>query len=438
MKLWQKDGTNTLESVETFTVGRDREFDALLAVHDLTGTCAHVQMLQEAGLLTEAEYILLRKELEELLAEARAGRLLIDAQCEDIHSQIEMMLTKKIGEAGKKIHTGRSRNDQIALDIKLYLREELQQLKELICSLFDTLQSLSEQHKDKLMPGYTHLQLGMPSSFGLWFGAYAEALSDDLQMLVSVYQLVNKNPLGSGAGYGSSLPLNRTRTTELLGFADLHYNSIYAQMSRGKTERVFASGMAQVAATLSRLSMDICLYSGEDYGFLQLPERFTTGSSIMPHKKNPDVFELIRGKCNRIQALPNEFTLLLSNLPSGYHREMQLTKEMLFPAISDLKSCLHMMLAALPETQIREGILESEKYALLFTVERVNELIAAGLPFRDAYRQVGNEVQQGRFHVSKRNLQHTHEGSMGNLCTEAIRKNFYTVAAGIPGIPENL
>lgn len=438
MKLWQKDGTHTLESVEAFTVGRDREFDALLAVHDLIGTCAHIQMLQETGLLPEQEYLLLRKELEELLAEARAGKLLIDDECEDIHSQIEMMLTKKVGEAGKKIHTGRSRNDQIAVDIKLFLREELHQLKELICRLFDVLQSLSEQHKNTLMPGYTHLQIGMPSSFGLWFGAYAEALSDDLQMLVSVYQLVNKNPLGSGAGYGSSLPLNRIRTTELLGFADLHYNSIYAQMSRGKTERVFASGMAQLAATLSRLSMDICLYSGQDYGFLQLPDRFTTGSSIMPHKKNPDVFELIRGKCNRIQALPNEFSLLLSNLPTGYHREMQLTKEMLFPAISDLKSCLHMMLAALPEMLIKKEILESEKYALLFTVERVNELIAAGLPFRDAYRQVGNDVQQGRFHVTERCVQHTHEGSIGNLCTEAIHRNFYRIAADIPDIPKNL
>lgn len=432
MKLWKKEGTQTLKSIEAFTIGRDREFDLLLAKHDIIGTCAHVQMLHEVGLIGTSDFQALSVELKKLLAEAEAGKIQIDENCEDIHSQIEMMLTQRIGDAGKKIHTGRSRNDQIAVDIKLYLREELQELKRLICELFDVLLALSEQHKDTLMPGYTHLQIGMPSSFGLWFGAYAEALTDDLQILVSVYQLVNKNPLGSGAGYGSSLPLNRSRTTELLGFDQLHYNSIYAQMSRGKTEKVFASGIGLVAATLARLSMDICLYSGQDYNFIRLPDRFTTGSSIMPHKKNPDVFELIRGKCNRIQALPNEFALLLANLPSGYHRELQLSKEMLFPAIAELKSCLQMAILSLPEIQVKTELLESEKYALLFTVERVHTLIAKGIPFREAYQQVGNEVQLGKFEAASRTILHTHEGSIGNLCNEAIRDNFYKVAAQIP------
>lgn len=432
MKLWQKEGISTLQTVETFTVGRDREFDNLLAKYDITGTLAHIQMLHEVGLLSNDDFVAANSELQHLLAEAEAGQLRVDDQCEDIHSQIELMLTQKIGEAGKKIHTGRSRNDQVALDIKLYLRDEVKQVRKLVSRLFDILQSLSEKYKTHLMPGYTHLQIGMPSSFGLWLGAYAESLSDDLQLLYAAYKLVNKNPLGSGAGYGSSLPLNRRRTTELLGFDDLHYNSIYAQMSRGKTERTVATAIAAIAATLGRLSMDVCLYSGQDYGFLRLPGIYTTGSSIMPHKKNPDIFELIRGKCNRIQSVPNEFALLLANLPSGYHRELQLTKEILFPAIQELKACLDVAADALPQLWVAPDLLESEKYEALFTVERVNELIATGVPFRDAYRMVAQEVEKGQFRAQSKSVNHTHEGSIGNLCTKEIKQCFDTVANQIP------
>jgi argininosuccinate lyase len=432
MKLWQKEGVDTLQSIETFTVGSDREFDLLLAGCDIIGTLAHIQMLQECGLLPLDEFELADRELRLLLSDVANGSMRIDDNCEDIHSQIEMMLTQRIGSVGKKIHTGRSRNDQIAVDIKLYLRNEIILIKHQVRELFDILQSLSEHYKNELMPGYTHLQIAMPSSFGLWFGAYAEALVDDMQLLGSVYQMVNKNPLGSAAGFGSSLPLNRMRTTELLGFEDLHYNSIYAQMSRGKTERFVANGLANLAATLAKLSMDICLYSGQDYQFLELPTEYTTGSSIMPHKKNPDVFELIRGKCNRIQALPNEFALLLTNLPAGYHRELQLTKEMLFPAIASFRQCLAMAIVAIPGIRISRNLLSSEKYTPLFTVEKVNELITGGIPFREAYQQIGAQVASGNFIFSGRELKHTHEGSISNLCTEQIRENFRRAAAQIP------
>ncbi|GAA4454851.1 argininosuccinate lyase [Rurimicrobium arvi] len=429
MKLWQKDNTETVAQIEQFTVGRDREFDLQMAAFDVQGTLAHIRMLHECGLLETQDFLLAGQALSEIAQEIAAGNFSIEKDCEDIHSQIEWMLTQRIGEAGKKIHTGRSRNDQVAVDIKLYLRQALLEIKALSTQLFETLQQQSETYKEVLMPGYTHLQVAMPSSFGLWLGAYAEALSDDMLLLLAAYRITNKNPLGSGAGYGSSLPLNRTRTTELLGFDDLHYNSIYAQMSRGKTEKTVSVAIAAIAATLGRLSMDICLYAGQDYGFIGFPDAYTTGSSIMPHKKNPDVFELIRGKCNRIQALPNEFSLLLANLPSGYHREMQLTKEMLFPAIQELRSCMEAAILLLSHMLVTTGILEAPKYAYLFTVERVNELMMSGIPFRDAYKMVGQEVEQGTFQPGNRTVKHTHEGSIGNLCNEQIKAAFIKTTA---------
>jgi argininosuccinate lyase len=340
---------------------------------------------------------------------------------EDVHSQVELMLTQRIGEAGKMIHSGRSRNDQVAVDIKLYLRSEILAIKEASKKLFDLLIALSEKHKAVLLPGYTHLQIAMPSSFGLWLGAYAEGLVDDLDMLSSAYYVANKNPLGSGAGYGSSFPLNRTRTTEILQFGTLNWNAVYAQMSRGKTERIVGQGIGNIAATLSRLAMDCCLYINQNFGFISFPTELTTGSSIMPHKKNPDVFELIRAKCNRIQSVPNELTLLVNNLPSGYHRDLQLTKEILFPAIEELKACLEMMHLMLSNMSVKEGILDDEKYRYLFSVEAVNELVNKGIPFREAYKQVGNEIEEGKFNFDyKKQLHHTHEGSLGNLCNDKI------------------
>jgi argininosuccinate lyase len=421
MKLWQKENTKVSQKILDFTVGRDREFDLLLAKYDVLGSLAHTAMLCEVGLLPEDEYQSVKTELETILASIDNNEFAIDEACEDIHSQIEMMLTERIGEAGKKIHTGRSRNDQVAVDIKLYLRTEIIEMKELVLQLFQTLQCLSEQHKDTLMPGYTHLQIAMPSSFGLWFGAYAESLVDDMEMLAAAYHVVNKNPLGSGAGYGSSFPLNRETTTKLLQFDTLNYNSIYAQMSRGKSEKILAMAMSSIAATLSRLAIDVCLFMSQNFGFISFPSDITTGSSIMPHKKNPDVFELIRAKCNRIQALPNELTLLISNLPSGYHRDLQLTKEILFPAIESLKSCLDIAVTTLQQVIVNENILDDEKYKYLFTVEKINELVNEGHSFRDAYKQVGNAVEAGVFNYNGE-LQHTHQGSVGNLCNEQIRK----------------
>ncbi|HET9279323.1 MAG TPA: argininosuccinate lyase, partial [Flavitalea sp.] len=359
--------------------------------------------------------------LEEILREIHDSKFVIEDGVEDVHSQVEYLLTKRIGEAGKKIHSGRSRNDQVAVDIKLYLRAELLKLKEAVKDLFDLLIVLSEKHKDRLLPGYTHLQIAMPSSFGLWFGAYAESLVDDMELLAAAYSVTNKNPLGSGAGYGSSFPLDRKLTTELLNFETLNHNSVYAQMSRGKTEKIVSMGMSSVAATLSRLAMDCCLYINQNFGFISFPSELTTGSSIMPHKKNPDVFELIRAKCNRIQSTPNELALLINNLPSGYHRDLQLTKEVLFPAIETLKSCIQMTRLMLENIEVRDHILDDEKYRYLFSVEAVNELVNKGVPFREAYQQVGNQIETNNFNFDyKKQLHHTHEGSIGNLCNDEI------------------
>jgi len=393
------------------------------------GSLAHVAMLAQVGLLPVDEYELLKKELEQILNDIENNNFSIREGVEDIHSQIELMLTERLGDAGKKIHSGRSRNDQVAVDLKLYLRAELLEIRQATLELFDLLLHLSEVHKDKLLPGYTHLQLAMPSSFGLWFGAYAESLTDDMSLLAAAYQMTDKNPLGSGAGYGSSMPLDRTLTTNLLHFGGLHYNSVYAQMSRGKTERFVAMALSTIAATLSRMSMDACLYMNQNFGFISFPDSLTTGSSIMPHKKNPDVFELIRGKCNRIQATPNELTLLTNNLPSGYHREMQLTKEIIFPAIEEIKACLQMMCLMLSNITVKDNILSDERYKYLFTVEKVNDLVNRGTPFRDAYRQVAEEVDNGTFQYTGA-LHHTHEGSIGNLCTQAIRERMESSAKG--------
>jgi argininosuccinate lyase len=419
MKLWEKEGVAVSDRILEFTVGRDREFDMQLAKYDVQGSIAHVTMLCSVGLLQKDEYVHIEAELHNILHTIESGNFVIDESSEDIHSQIEQMLTERIGEAGKKIHTGRSRNDQVAVDIKLYLRSELHIIKSLVRQLFDQLIKLSNEHADVLMPGYTHLQVAMPSSFGLWFGAYAESLVDDMEILLAARKVVNKNPLGSGAGYGSSFPLNREMTTELLNFDTLNYNSIYAQMARGKTEKIVAQALSNIAATLSRFSMDVCLYMSQNFGFISFPAHLTTGSSIMPHKKNPDVFELIRAKCNRIQALPNEMTLLLNNLPSGYHRDMQLTKEILFPAINDMKACLEIMPLMLNEVEVNDSILNDEKYRHLFTVERINELVNQGVPFRDAYKMVSIEVEAGNFQYES-SLNHKHAGSIGNLCNEQI------------------
>ena len=421
MKLWQKDSTVTSDQIQQFTVGKDKEFDVLLAKYDVQGSLAHTAMLEKVGLLPTEEYNAIKKELEAIHADIEAGRFVMRDDVEDIHSQIEEMLTEKLGDAGKKIHSGRSRNDQVAVDLKLYLRAQVKEVKDAVVSLFGLLQKLSEEHKDKLLPGYTHLQLAMPSSFGLWFGCYAESLVDDMGLLAAAYDVANKNPLGSGAGYGSSFPLDRALTTELLGFQSMHYNSVYAQMSRGKTERFVAVALSSIAATLSRMSMDVCLYMNQNFGFVSFPDDLTTGSSIMPHKKNPDVFELIRAKCNRIQATPNELTLLTNNLPSGYHRDMQLTKEILFPAIEDIKACLGMAVLMLSNIRVKDGLLNDERYKYLFTVEQVNDLVNKGVPFRDAYKQVGNDVANGSFEYSGA-VQHTHEGSIGNLCNAEIKQ----------------
>jgi len=422
MKLWQKDNTDTAQLVEQFTVGKDRDFDLLLAAYDVQGSIAHTEMLSQTGLLTTEEKELIHGELRLIARQIEAGSFTIEPDVEDIHSQVELMLTRKIGDAGKKIHSGRSRNDQVAVDIKLYLKQAILDIKSATVSFFGNLTELSERYKNDLLPGYTHLQVAMPSSFGLWFGAYAESLADDMELLLAAYRITDKNPLGSGAGYGSSFPLSRTTTTTLLGFGDLHYNSVYAQMSRGKTEKFVATAVAGIAATLARLSMDVCLFMNQNFGFISFPASLTTGSSIMPHKKNPDIFELVRGKCNRLQSLPNELSLLLANLPSGYHRELQLTKEILFPGITTLMDCIQILNYALPQVQVRKHILDEEKYKYLFTVEAVNDLVNKGHSFRDAYRSVGNAVEQGTFSYAAFDIsRHSHEGSMGNLCNDKIR-----------------
>lgn len=430
MKLWQKENTSVSELIEKFTVGRDKEFDQLLAKYDVQGSIAHVTMLAEVGLMTKAESDKAVIALKDILKEINESKFRIEENVEDVHSQVELILTQRIGDIGKKIHSGRSRNDQVAVDIKLYLKDEITKVKVEVEELFDLLIQQSEKYKEKLLPGYTHLQIGMPSSFGLWFGAYAESLVDDLEVLAASYNVTNKNPLGSGAGYGSSFPLNRLRTTELLEFASPNYNSVYAQMSRGKTEKILSMGLSCIAATLSKLSMDCCLYLTQNFGFISFPSDLTTGSSIMPHKKNPDVFELIRAKCNRIQSIPNELVLLLNNLPSGYHRDLQLTKEILFPAIEELKACLQLAKLMLSNIEVRDNILEDEKYKYLFSVEAVNELVNKGIPFREAYKQVGNEIEKGEFNFDlSKGLHHTHVGSIGNLGNPEIRIAFNKVLA---------
>lgn len=428
MKLWQKENTSVSELIEKFTVGRDKEFDLLLAKYDVQGSIAHVTMLGEVGLMTKEEASRAVEALKQIEEEILDSKFEIRNDVEDVHSQVEFLLTERIGEIGKKIHSGRSRNDQVAVDIKLYLKAEVETVKNEVKQLFDLLVDQSEKHKDKLLPGYTHLQIAMPSSFGLWFGAYAESFVDDLEVLAAGYKVANKNPLGSGAGYGSSFPLNRTLTTQQLNFSTLNYNSVYAQMSRGKTEKIISMGLSCIAATLSKLSMDCCLYLNQNFGFISFPTELTTGSSIMPHKKNPDVFELIRAKCNRIQSIPNELTLLLNNLPSGYHRDLQLTKEILFPAIEELKACLQLARLMLSNIEIKDNVLADEKYKYLFSVEAVNELVNKGISFREAYQQVGNQIEKSRFNFDfSKGLHHTHEGSIGNLCNDEIIKQMKMV-----------
>lgn len=426
-KLWDK-GIETNKLVEQFTVGLDRQMDLYLAPFDVLGTMAHITMLQSIGLLEKSELDTLLAELKKIYAIAEAGNLKIEDDVEDIHSQVELMLTRTLGDMGKKVHSGRSRNDQVLVDMKLYLRHEVKQIFGLVSNLYNTLISLSNKHKDDLMPGYTHLQVAMPSSFGLWFGAYAESLTDDLRLLSAAYQIINQNPLGSAAGYGSSFPLNRTMTTKLLGFSDLNYNVVYAQMGRGKTEQNLSFAMAALAQTLSRMAMDMCMYNSQDLGFVHIPDEFTTGSSIMPHKKNPDVWELVRGKCNRIKALPTDLTLTISNLPSGYHRDLQLLKEQIIPVITDLKDCLILAELMLKNTEIKKDIMSAQKYQLAFSVEVVNKLVLSGVPFRDAYKQVAYDIKEDKF-KPETNIHHTHEGSIGNLCNDQIDRKFAEVSA---------
>jgi argininosuccinate lyase len=421
-KLWQKNNAPSGDGgvVEKFTVGNDRAMDLYLAAFDVLGSLAHTQMLQTIGLLTKDEMDQLHAALKDIYKKIQQGDFVLQDNVEDIHSQVELLLTEKLGDTGKKIHSARSRNDQVLVDVKLFLRHELQELVKAIQPLFELLQAQSEKYKNDLLPGYTHLQLAMPSSFGLWFGAYAESLVDDINLLKAAYEVVNKNPLGSAAGYGSSFPINRTLTTQLLGFDDLNYNVVYAQMGRGKAERVVAMAMANIADTLSRLSMDACLFLNQNFGFISFPQELTTGSSIMPHKKNPDVFELIRSYCNRIKALPNEIMLMTTNLPSGYHRDLQLLKEHLFPSFVVLKNCIEMASLMLSNIEVKKDILQDERYKYLFSVEEVNKLVLQGLPFRDAYKKVGLAIEANKFQYSTA-VHHTHEGSIGHLCTEEIR-----------------
>ncbi|WP_254413090.1 argininosuccinate lyase [Dyadobacter diqingensis] len=420
MKLWQKENTVTSEKIERFTVGRDREMDLHLAEFDVLGNLAHAIMLETIGLLTADDLSALKTELHAIYEQIQQGDFTIEDGVEDVHSQVELMLTRKLGDIGKKIHSGRSRNDQVLVDMKLYTRDRLFQVVEATEKLFSVLISQSEKHKNDLLPGYTHLQIAMPSSFGLWFGAYAEALIDDVVQLNAAYRLANRNPLGSGAGYGSSFPLNRTLTTALLGFEGMHHNVVYAQMSRGRTEQAALTAISSLAATVSRLAMDVCLYNSQNFSFIVLPDDLTTGSSIMPHKKNPDVAELLRAKTNRMKALPMEVTMVLSNLPSGYHRDMQLLKEILMPAFDEILDCLDVATFMLENIKVKENLLDDTKYDLLFSVERVNELVINGVPFRDAYRQVGAEIGDGSY-VAPRELKHTHEGSIGNLQNDLIQ-----------------
>lgn len=427
MKIWQKN-INVDSFVESFTVGRDREMDMQLAGADVLGSLAHTRMLNSIGLMTDEDLSLVQQELKNIYQEVLEGKFQIEDSVEDVHSQVEMMLTQRIGEAGKKIHSGRSRNDQVLVDLKLYFRSEIHSLFNNTEILFDELIKLSEQYKNVLMPGYTHLQIAMPSSFGLWFGAYAESLVDDLHMLKAAWSVCNKNPLGSAAGYGSSFPLNRTMTTQLLGFEDLNYNVVYAQMGRGKTERILAQAMSSIAATLAKFAMDVTLFINQNFGFISFPAYLTTGSSIMPHKKNPDVFELIRSRCNKIQALPTEIAMMTTNLPVGYHRDLQLLKENLFPAFQSLNDCLEIATFMLENIEIKSNILKDPKYDYLFSVEVVNNEVLKGIPFREAYKNIGLAIEDGSFQPSKE-VNHTHEGSIGNLCNDQIKRMFAEVKA---------
>ncbi len=423
-KLWQKNN-QVAAAVEKFTIGNDQAMDQYLAAYDVLGSLAHTTMLSEVGLLTKDELSQIKKALVDIYKTIQVGNFTLAPGVEDIHSQVEIVLTEKLGDIGKKIHSARSRNDQVLVDIKLFMRAEIISLSEAIQGFFTLLQAKSEAHKDDLLPGYTHLQLAMPSSFGLWFGAYAESLVDDMTMLQAAYKVVNKNPLGSAAGYGSSFPINRTRTTELLGFDTLNFNVVYAQMGRGKAERVISMAMANIADTLARLSMDACLFMNQNFGFISFPESLTTGSSIMPHKKNPDVFELIRSYCNRIKALPNEIMMMTTNLPAGYHRDLQLLKEHLFPAFEQLRNCIAMASLMIENIEVKKDLLEDPKYQYLFSVEEVNKLVNSGMPFRDAYKKIGLDIEAGKFNYTTE-VHHSHEGSIGNLCTaeiaEAMRK----------------
>ena len=419
MKLWEK-GIQTDKKIEQFTVGNDRELDLVLAKYDAIGSIAHAKLLGEIQLLTTAETDSLVRVLNEILQDIEKGNFEIEDNFEDVHSKVEYLLTVKLGDTGKKIHTARSRNDQVLVDVNLYLKDVVIAFKEQVKVLFDLLMASAEKHQNVLLPGYTHLQIAMPSSFGMWFSAYAETLIDDISILNAALKVVDQNPLGSAAGYGSSFPINRTFTTQELGFETLKFNAVAAQMSRGKSEKTVAFAMASVAATLSKFSMDVCLYMSQNFDFISLPSHLTTGSSIMPHKKNPDVFELIRGKCNKIQALPYEITLITSNLPSGYHRDLQLLKEGLFPAIENLKACLDIAIFAIKDIKVKEHILEDKKYNYLFTVDALNELVITGIPFRDAYKTVAEQLEKGTFQSPKA-TKHTHEGSINNLCLEEIK-----------------
>ena len=427
-KLWEKN-TEVNQEIEKFTVGRDRELDLYLARYDVLGSMAHITMLESIGLLGKDELPVLLEELRRIHADIEAGRFIIEEGVEDVHSQVELLLTRKLGDMGKKIHSGRARNDQVLVDLKLFTRAQLQDIAEEVRVLFEELQAQSERYKGVLMPGYTHLQVAMPSSFGLWFGAYAESLVDDLLFLQAAYKMTNRNPLGSAAGYGSSFPLNRTLTTELLGFDSMNYNVVYAQMGRGKMERNVAFALAGIAGTLSKLAFDACLFNSQNFGFVKLPDNCTTGSSIMPHKKNPDVFELTRAKCNKIQALPQQIILIMNNLPCGYFRDLQIIKEVFLPAFEELKDCLRMAAYIINKIQVNEHILDDPKYDNMFSVEEVNRLATGGMPFRDAYKKVGLDIEAGNFTPDKR-VHHTHEGSIGNLCNDKIHELMEQVWSG--------
>ena len=424
-KLWEKN-IDVNPEIERFTVGRDRELDLMLARYDVLGSLAHCKMLESIGMLTKEERELLRQGLWGIYSAAMTGTFIIENGVEDVHSQVELMLTRKLGDIGKKIHSGRSRNDQVLVDLKLFTRHELQDICEAVIALFDALQQQSEKHKDVLMPGYTHLQVAMPSSFGLWFGAYAESLADDMLFLQAAYRMCNRNPLGSAAGYGSSFPLNRAMTTELLGFDSMNYNVVYAQMGRGKSERNVAFALASVAGTLSKMAFDACMFNSQNFGFVKLPAECTTGSSIMPHKKNPDVFEIMRAKCNRLQALPMDIAMIMNNLPSGYFRDLQIIKELFLPAFADIKECLAMATYIIERIEVNKEILNDSRYDAMFSVEEVNRLATEGMPFRDAYKKVGLDIEAGTFTPNKE-VRHTHEGSIGNLCNEEIKKLMYGI-----------